>query len=175
VKAATAGAVAAFLRLFLVYQVGRGDYARFSKYISSVFIGGFASLGRFGGLTGLRGSLWRLEGKQFGRYACGFTPAFGRAEASATRLVYLGLRPRLVYIGPLALRSELESPLALGSELEAPWPFAASSKHRWSLGSELEAPLTLRSELESQLTLRSELEARLALGSELEAPLVPSQ
>jgi hypothetical protein len=42
-------------------------------------------------------------GGQVGRFACGFTPAFGRAVGSSIPVVYLGLRPRLVCIGPLAL------------------------------------------------------------------------
>jgi len=42
-------------------------------------------------------------GKQFGRSACGCTPACGSEVGVCDATLNLGLRPRLVYVGPLAL------------------------------------------------------------------------
>ena len=66
--------------LLKLYRVGGGDYARFWKYISPMFIGCLAIFGWLRGLTGF--GLGGLGGaiKQFGRFAFGFTPAFGRVE-----------------------------------------------------------------------------------------------
>jgi len=75
-----------------------------------VFIGGLTLFEVGGGLTGFgrKAGGWRIGGGQFGPfdfaqdYACGFTPAFGRAEKGVFMVRNLGLRPRLVYVGLLA-------------------------------------------------------------------------
>jgi len=54
-------------------------------------------------MVGFYWSQGRGGGRQFRRCGCAFTWAFGRVVASSTRVVFLGLRPRLVYVGPLAL------------------------------------------------------------------------
>jgi hypothetical protein len=36
-------------------------------------------------ILGLAWTWWGCQGKQFGRYACGFTPACGSKDASSTR------------------------------------------------------------------------------------------
>jgi hypothetical protein len=73
-----------------------------------MFIGGLASLGGLGGLTGWGrtarlGYGWQGR-KQFGRFACGSTPAFGREVTGVCRDAYPRAAPYSVMgraVGPL--------------------------------------------------------------------------
>jgi len=85
--------------------VGGGNYAKFWKYKSPVFVGGLVVFGVVGGLTGScagggpartargfarlsAGRGGRGRGRQVGRSACGCAPAFGRAVGPLARLAY---------------------------------------------------------------------------------------